>query len=70
MEILIMIALTIITVGMSSYKQIKSEERLFIESKLCHTAMLPAVTKEKEPIILFPEQKRRPALPSPKIKSA
>ena len=65
-----MIALTILAVGMSSYKQIKSEEMLFFEAKLCRTALPPAVIKEKEPIILFPERKRRPALPSPKIKSA
>ena len=70
MEILIMIALTIITVGISSYKQIKSEEKLFLEAKLCRTALPPAVIKEKEPIILFPEQKRKPELTSPKIKSA
>jgi hypothetical protein len=46
-------------VGMSAYKQIKSEERRFFDSPRIvfgdEGGLLPRVIENKEPIILFPE---------------
>ena len=54
-------------VGMSAYKQIRSEERRFFESPRIvfgdEISLLPAVIENKEPVILFPVLRVSAAVP-------
>lgn len=61
MGTVVVILIVLGVVGMSAYKQIKSEERVFLESpriSFDRLALPPACTEKKEPIRLLSESER------------
>jgi len=72
--VVIVMLIVSFVVGMSAYKQIRSEERRFFESPRIvfgdEASLLPAVIENRETIILFPELRVHAVLPVLPEKSA